>query len=132
MVKNSKPHALEQASKDDPVIFKFRHAILNNDWTCFKGTAFHTVKDELWTAGQMLMRGNRIVLPELLREHEAESGHKRHQGIVGTKNRLRSKVWWPEIDKMVERKVKKCYPCQVIGKNAPPEELEGTPPTKHP
>lgn len=28
---------------------------------------------------------------------------------------------------MVQRKVKKCYPCQVIGKNAPPEELESTP-----
>ncbi len=73
------------------------------------------------------MCGNRIVIPEVLREHVVELGHEGYQGIVRTKNRLRSKVWWPEIDKMVERKVKKCYPCQVIGKNAPPEELESTP-----
>lgn len=132
VVKSSVPHALtpcvlEQASKDHPVIIKLCHAIPNNDWTCFKVKAFHAVKDELWTACQMVMCGNRIVLPEVLREHVVELGHERHQGIVRTKNRLRSKVWWPEIDKMVERKVKKCYPCQVIGKNAPPEELESTP-----
>lgn len=132
VVKGSVPHALtpcelEQASKNDPIIIQLRHAILNNDWTCFKGTAFQAVKDELWTAGQMVIRGNRIVIPEALREHVVELEHERHQGIVRTKNRLRSKVWWPEIDKMVERKVKKCYPCQVIGKNAPPEELESTP-----
>ncbi len=73
------------------------------------------------------MRRNRIVIPEVPREHVVELGHEGHQGIVRMKNRLRSKVWWPEIDKMVERKVKKCHPCQVIGKNAPPEELESTP-----
>ncbi|XP_062403787.1 uncharacterized protein K02A2.6-like [Sardina pilchardus] len=131
IVKDSVPQALtprevEHASKDDPTMSKLRHAILTNDWTYFKGTVFQAVKDELWTAGQMVMRGSRIVIPEALQEQVLELGHEGHQGIVRTKNRLRSKVWWPEIDKTIEKRVKKCYPCQVVGKNAPPEELEST------
>ncbi|XP_062844794.1 uncharacterized protein K02A2.6-like [Trichomycterus rosablanca] len=132
IIKDSTPHALnpreiEQASKNDPTISKLRQAIQKDDWTYFKGTAFQAVKDELWTAGHMVMRGNRIVIPEALQEHVVQLGHEGHQGIVRTKNRLRTKVWWPEIDKMVGEQIKRCYPCQVIGKNAPPEELERTP-----
>ena len=47
------------------------------------------VKDELWIVGQIVMRGNRIILPEKLWEHTVKLAHERHQGIVRTKSRLR-------------------------------------------
>ena len=35
-----------------------------------------------------------------------------HQGIVKTKTLIRSRVWYPGIDKQVEDKVQKCRDCQ--------------------
>ena len=38
--------------------------------------------------------------------------HEGHQGIVRTKQLLRAHVWFPGIDKMVEKHVGKCLACQ--------------------
>ena len=40
--------------------------------------------------------------------------HEGHQGIVKTKDRLRSKVWWPSMNAMVERQDKKCLGYQAV------------------
>ena len=42
--------------------------------------------------------------------------HEEHQGIVKTKNRLRTEVWWPKIDKEAEELCKKCHECQVTNR----------------
>ena len=41
------------------------------------------------------------------------------EGIVKTKERLRSKVWWPGIDADAERKCRSCHGCQVVSQTAP-------------
>ena len=69
------------------------------------------VKEELWIIGQIVMRGNCVILPEKLWEHTVKLAHEGHQGIVCMKSRLREKVWWPNIDKQVESFIKACYPC---------------------
>ena len=84
------------------------------------------VKDELWIIGQIVMRGNRIILPEKLWEHTVKLAHKGHQGIVRTKSRLREKVWWPNIDKQVESFIKACYPCQLVARQPRPEPMIST------
>ena len=38
--------------------------------------------------------------------------HGRHPGIVRMKRLARSTVWWPEINKEIERKVKSCQQCK--------------------
>ena len=60
------------------------------------------------------MRGMRIVIPVSLRKRVLELAHEGHQGIVKTKDRLRSKVWWPNMNSMVERHCKKCLGCQAV------------------
>ena len=72
------------------------------------------------------MRGNRIIIPHVLKEWVIELAYEGHQDIVRTKYRLGFKVWWPEVDKMVENKIKKCYSCQIDGEYTPPEELRST------
>ena len=39
--------------------------------------------------------------------------HEEHQGIVKTKYRIRGKVWWPEMDKDVEKFRRVCHGFQV-------------------
>ena len=48
----------------------------------------------------------RIVLLSSLLERVLGLAHEGHQGIVKTKDRLRSKVWWPKTSSMVERHVR--------------------------
>jgi hypothetical protein len=39
------------------------------------------------------------------------------------KNRLRTKVWWPKIDKDAEQICKTCHGCQVVGQYSVPEPM---------
>ena len=55
-----------------------------------------------------------------------ELAHEGHQGIVKTKVRLRSKVWWPGLDKDVENLCRRCHDCQVLGMPSPPEPVKPT------
>ena len=55
---------------------------------------------------------------------------KGHQGIVKTKNRLRSKVWWPNVDKDAENRCKVCHGCQVASDVGRPQPISRViPPT---
>lgn len=52
--------------------------------------------------------------------------HEGHQGIMKTKERLRSKVWWPGIDKDTEKKCRECFGCQIVSKQVPPPPIKPT------
>ena len=67
------------------------------------------------------MRGTRLVIPLRLRDRVLNLAHEGHQGIVKTKNRLRSKVWWPKMDADAEKLRRKCHGCQVTGEPSKPE-----------
>ena len=61
-----------------------------------------------------------------LRQQVLAIAHKGHVGIVATKLRLRTKVWWPGIDKDAEQYVRSCHGCQLVGQATPPEPLMPT------
>ncbi|VDI71195.1 Hypothetical predicted protein [Mytilus galloprovincialis] len=42
------------------------------------------------------------------------------------KTRLRSKVWWPGIDKSIEKFCRSCYGCQLVSQPSKPEPLKRT------
>jgi hypothetical protein len=88
---------------------------------------YFVLKEELWRAGQLVLRGNRLVVPFTLRKQCIDLAHEGQQGIVRTMSRLSQKVWWPDMDVLAERKIKSCLACQVVGKNTPPEEIFSTP-----
>ena len=60
----------------------------------------------------IILRGERIVVPEALRSRIVRMAHEGHQGIVKTKQLVRSTMWFPGIDKAVEEAVAYCNPCQ--------------------
>ena len=80
------------------------------------------MKDELTSHDGVLLRGTRIVLPTALRNKAIEIAHEGHQGIERTKSLLRSKLWFPRINEMVENTVKACFACQVT--NVEPKHME--------
>ena len=49
-----------------------------------------------------------------------------HLGMTKTKQMLRQKYWFPQMNKMVEHIVGKCYECQVTTKEHRHEPLKMT------
>ena len=72
---------------------------------------FHQVRHELSSRGSLLFRGDRLVVPEVLRSRILTNAHGCHQGMVRTKQRLRARFWWPRLDQQVQEQVKACEVC---------------------
>lgn len=126
---NATPRALttrevEGASAMDPELGEVRKAIATGHFEKCKQYAI--VANELCTIGYLVLRGTRIVLPQVLRARALALAHEGHLGIVGTKQHLRTKVWWPGMDRAAERHCKACHGCQIVAKPDPPEPLRPT------
>ena len=115
---------VEEASALDEELKILREAIKTGRYE--KCKAYAPAAGELCVIGQLVLRGTRIVLPSQLRPQAISLAHEGHLGIVGTKQNLRSKVWWPGIDKAAERFCKSCYGCQLVARPNPPEPLTST------
>ena len=87
---------------------------------------YQSVKTELSEVQGVVLRGNRIVMPVKLRTRALELAPEGHQGIVKTKQRLRSKVWWPGIDRDAERICRSCMHCLQVSTPNPPPPLSMT------
>lgn len=59
-----------------------------------------------------------------MRKNVLDAAHEGHPGIVAMKGRLRSKVWWPQIDKDAENIVKSCKSCTLVGSPNPPAPMK--------
>jgi hypothetical protein len=59
-----------------------------------------------------ILRDDRLIIPFSLQNKIIDLAHEGHLGIVKTKKLLRSKVWFPRINRLVEEKIKPCLACQ--------------------
>ena len=120
------------ASMNDIAITKALQLVQNGRWFEIKNVPdsqiqqelkdIARVKDELTSHEGVLLRGTRIVLPTALRNKAVEIAHEGHQGIERTKSLIRSKLWFPRINEMVENTVRACFACQVT--NVEPKHME--------
>ena len=87
------------ASHSDTTLQQVRENIQCGRWKHCDATApFFKVRHELSIKNDIVVRGSRIVMPTALRQQTLQLSHEGHQGIVKTKQLLRTKVWWPGID----------------------------------
>ncbi len=56
----------------------------------------------------VVLRGHRIVLSESLRMCALKIAHEWHQGVSKTKALVRTKIWFPGIDQLVEDLMANC------------------------
>ena len=117
---------IEEASKTDFDLSEVRKCLIQAKWNKSTMGTYFPIRNELCQIGYLLLRGTRIIIPEALRAKCIELAHEGHLGIVGTKQMLRSKVWWPSMDRDVEKYVKSCHGCQITGQFPNPEPLEPT------
>lgn len=108
---------LEHTAQDETLIVL--KDILNGSGTVDEKTKnvraiFAKVLDEITiTSDGLIMRGSRLILPEALHTRALMIAHEGHQGITKTKSLLRTKVWFPGMDKMTEETIGDCLACQL-------------------
>ncbi|PFX29727.1 Potassium channel subfamily T member 1 [Stylophora pistillata] len=131
-----KTQDIEAATQADATLQGIAEAIMKGNWhlvvkrpgvnlTEFR--LLERVKDELAVSasGNLILHGTRIVIPKSLQEHVVNLAHEGHQGLVKTKSLLHEKVWFWNIDKLVESKLDKLFsefgvPDVVKSNNGPP------------
>ncbi|CAG9116295.1 unnamed protein product [Plutella xylostella] len=80
---------------------------------------YFNCKNDLEIDNGCLMRGHRIIIPQVYRTRMIHELHKGHLGVVKTKSLARTKMWWPGIDGDIQRSVLACSTCSALGP-APP------------
>ena len=126
---NATPTALttreiEEASAVDEELVEVRKAITTGQFE--KCKRYMAVAEELCVIGQLVLRGTRIVIPKKLQPRTLALANEGHLGVVGTKQNLRTKVWWSGMDNAADRHCRACHGCQLVARPHPPEPIRST------
>ena len=73
--------------------------------------SYYNNRRELTIQDGLILKGDRIIVPSTMRKEILSSIHHGHQVIETIKNRARSAVYWPNINKLLEV-VRCCDACQ--------------------
>lgn len=116
----TKEELIEHTNKDDSLqclkqILNDSVNLSNSELIKAVKVKFSKVLNELMvTADGLVLRGERIVLPESLQARAVSIAHEGHQGMTKVKGFLRTKIWFPNMDIMVKEKMESCLVCQVM------------------
>ena len=79
-------------SKKDPEIITIRNALLNDKWESELVKPYFKVKNEFCEHNDVILRGERILLPKPLRQQVLKIIYQGHLGIEKCKSLLRQKA----------------------------------------
>lgn len=113
----------QRASKDDEWMQSVKNALHSGKWPA-ELRNIELIKNEICFTEDIMLRGTRVVVPTSLQERTLELAHLTHFGESGMKGLLRSKVWWPDIDRNIKNYVKGCRECLLNSLPNRPEPLK--------
>lgn len=82
------------------------------------------MQGELSAIGELVLCGTQIIVPKQLRCQALKLAHEGHPETVAMKQCLQTTVWWPDIDKEVERVF--VHGCQLVSQPPKPELVTHT------
>lgn len=82
----------------------------------------------------VILKGDKLYIPDIemtpgagsLRRWCVDLAHEGHQGETKTKRLIRSKLWFPGVDAIIEAKVQECLGCQATTPSAQRDPLKPT------
>ena len=98
-------------------------------------TPFRQIFREFGYSRGVLLREDRLYIPSSepepgtgsLRQRVVELAHEGHQGAGKTKRLLRTRVWFPRLDALVDKKIASCLACQASTSTPTRNLLKPTP-----
>ena len=123
---------IRKETEKDPQLNKVKQRLMQNDWEEFRKDEdikpFYPIRQQLYIAKDIIFRLECIVIPSTLRRKVIHTAHKMgHLGMTKTKQLLREKYWFPEMNRMTEDVIGQCYECQVTTKQHVEEPIKTTP-----
>ena len=76
-------------------------------------------RNELSVDDGVVIKGERIVIPETMQHEALQKIHAGHQGINKCQLRAKTCIFWPGINKDIEQMVSACSTCQQYQKRQP-------------
>jgi erythromycin esterase-like protein len=110
---------IQEHSKTDRELIQVRQCIEINQPHKLP-PQYKTLEQELSIVDNIILRGNRIILPTKLQSKAIKLAHNDHAGMT------KSKLWWPNMDKNIEQYIRTCHPCQIVEKPDRPEPVQHT------
>jgi hypothetical protein len=124
-----KLETLRDDTRNDPELRELMHTI-NTCWPAmqrllpFPLRPYWSYRDELTIEDGIIMKGDRVIIPAVMRAGILEKLHESHQGIEKTKLRARTCVYWNNINADIEKLVRGCGICQHAQVTQRPEPLQ--------
>ena len=120
--------SLQEETKCDPTLSKLIPTIISGWPDTIQEVpeairSFWSFRDELSVEDGIILKGDRVVIPESLQQEMLRQLHAAHQGVEKTRLRARSSVYWQGISKDIEKLTSQCPICQEHQKNQMPETL---------
>ena len=112
---------IRQETQKDEVMQRLAKRIVKGDWEKHKsdkdlGPYLH-VKKELLAAEETIFRERQVALPPALQRNVVKLGQSLgHLVKAKTKQMLREKYWFPQMNSMIGTAIEKCYEYQVATK----------------
>ena len=80
---------------------------------------YFDLRAELYMAEGLILRIDRIIPSESLRDRIIQIAHKQgHLGINKTKEMIRQKYWFPAMNARIDTVVSTCFDCQIATNTA--------------
>lgn len=126
---SSKLHQLQEATNKDDILCALRDVILSG-WPDDRRKipvpirTFWSFRDELSVENGLIMKGERVVIPQSMQAEILTQLHFGHQGTTKCQLRAKTCVYWVNINQDIEKLVAQCPACQVHQPSQPSETLQ--------
>jgi hypothetical protein len=136
-VSDEKIDEIRQHTATDPKLQKVMQYTMSGWPTKFRSelNEYHKYREEFACCGGLLIKVDRIVVPEALRAKLLDCLYHAHNGVVATLRLARDSLFWPGITNDIKRKVSHCEACRKHDGNPQREPMKSMPipelPCKH-
>jgi transposase InsO family protein len=85
---------------------------------------YSTFREELTVDDGIIMKGEKVVVPQALRAEYTTQVHKGHPGAEATKRRARDIMYWPQMAQDIDSIVTSCKVCNSVKKHQQKEPMQ--------
>lgn len=113
-VSDEKLAEIREATKQDSQLTALKR-IIHTGWPETRRSCpplvleFWNHRDEISFADGIVLKGEKIIVPQSLRNNMLQKIHTGHMGVEKSKQRARDVLFWPGMGKQIEQTVQNCY-----------------------